>query len=407
MRSLDDTWLLEPSSRVAIVDGHEWRELNQGWEAAPAAPDSHGGEEQLDVLGWYPAEIPGTAAAVLQRAGVWQLGEHYDFDAEDWWFRTSFDCRAPAAGEEISLQLDGLATVAEVFLNGELVLASESMFATHELDVGNRLLASNTLTIRCRALSPLIEEARRPRARWRTRVAANPNLRFFRTALLGRAPGFAPGPATVGPYRPVRLLRRRRLVVEEVAMRPRLEHERGVIEVDVRLRSLTDDAVSAVEVECEGPLGVARTSLALSRGAGRSSWRAKGRLAVPGVSPWWPHTHGEPTLYRVRLRVRHSDAVVSVDLGATGFRELRAGADPSREVDVEREGLHLHINGVPVFARGAVWTPIDSVGMAPSTDALRGALERVRDGGMNMLRIPGTGCYESAAFHDLCDELGI
>ena len=41
--------------------------------------------------------------------------------------------------------------------------------------------------------------------------------------------------------------------------------------------------------------------------------------------------------------------------------------------------------------RGAVWTPADAVGLAPSEAALGAALARVRDAGMNMLRIPGTG----------------
>ena len=171
---------------------------------------------------WLPARVPGTAAGALRDAGRWRPGDPSDLDAEDWWWRTSFDAQPVAAGEEVRLCLDGIATVAEVHLNGELVLQSDSMFAAHALDVAAQLRESNELAIRCRALAPLLRERRKPRARWRTRLVEG-NLRFFRTMLLGRAPGFAPGPAAVGPWRPVRLVRRRAVAVEELSLDPRLD----------------------------------------------------------------------------------------------------------------------------------------------------------------------------------------
>ena len=49
-------------------------------------------------------------------------------------------------------------------------------------------------------LSTWLDEApRKPRARWRTMVTDEPRLRWVRTQVLGRAPGFAPGPPVVGP----------------------------------------------------------------------------------------------------------------------------------------------------------------------------------------------------------------
>jgi beta-mannosidase len=94
-----------------------------------------------------------------------------------------------------------------------------------------------------------------------------------------------------------------------------------------------------------------------------------------------------------------------IEAGRVGFRELAPGAEPDH--DIEEDGLDLHVNGVRVFARGTVWTPIDPIGQAPADEELRAELTRVRDAGMNMLRLPGTGAYETEAFHDLCDELGI
>jgi beta-mannosidase len=446
--------LTEPAPRAPAgprVEGHEELALLDGWEAARCSPGSHPDPGALDELEWLPARVPGTAAAALLDAGRWRPGEEIDLDAEDWWFRTSFQAGSAEAGEQLVLELDGIATVCEVFLNGVLVLRGDSMFATHALDVTTALRESNVLAIRCLALAPLLAERRKPRARWRTRLVEG-NLRFFRTMLLGRAPGFAPSPAAVGPWRPVRLTRRRSLLVDELRLGARLESEQadaaGLLAVDVRLRSLDGGQIEAVRLELDGPSGSHGAELELEREAPAGSHdaashdaashdaashdaashdaashdaashdaapeiartagasRATGMLRIPAVARWWPHTHGEPALHDVRLQVVSSSGTTTVRARRVGFRSLTAGERPDHEIELD--GLDLHINGVRVFARGAVWTPPDPVGLAPSEARLRGALELVRDAGMNMLRIPGTSAYETEAFHDLCDELGV
>jgi beta-mannosidase len=249
----------------------------------------------------------------------------------------------------------------------------------------------------------LLCRRRRPRARWRTRLVAEGNLRFFRTMLLGWAPGIAPDPATVGPWRGVSLVRRRRLAVEELALRPRISDGDGQLAAHVRLRAVGSEPITAVDIELSGPSGTFTAPLLLE--AAEDGVRANGELAAPAVARWWPHTHGEPVLHRARLLVRCGEEALAIDAGPVGFRELAFGVAPGH--DVEQEGLDLHLNGVRVFARGAVWTPVDAVGLTPSQAELRAALEQARDAGMNMLRLPGTGAYETDAFHDLCDELGI
>jgi beta-mannosidase len=405
-RSLDRR-LAPVSATLVGVDDHDLHDLSMGWQAARSSPGAQLDASDLDPLSWIPARVPGTAASALHDAGLWRGGEPYDFDAEDWWFRTSFDAQPALPGERLRLCLEGIATVAEVYLNGELVLESNSMFAAHTLDVTEQLRASNELAICCRALGPLLGMRRRPRARWRTRLVAEGNLRFFRTMLLGRLPGIAPGPAAVGPWRAVRLERQRRIAVQELKLRTRVEGEDGVLSVLARLRPLEGEEVSSVAIELSGPSGEHRTQLTLTAIEDSDSeiLTATGELLVESVERWWPHTHGDPALHDVRLRVSGAGQTIVLETGRVGFRNLAFGANPGH--DIEQDGLDLHVNGTRIFVRGAVWTPIDPIGLAPSEDELRAELNRVRDAGMNMLRIPGTGAYETSAFHDLCDELGI
>ena len=162
---------------------------------------------QLDHidLEWIPAQVPGTAAGALRAAGSWRPGvdDSELLDGRDWWFRSRF--ADPGAGPWL-LRLHGLATLADVWLNGSHLLRSENMFLGHVCNV-DRLEPENELCIRFAALDPVLA-GKRPRPRWKTRLARNSNLRWIRTTLLGRMDGWAGWAAPVGPWRAVELVSR-------------------------------------------------------------------------------------------------------------------------------------------------------------------------------------------------------
>ncbi len=373
--------------------------LNSGWRAAPAAPDAGAGAEALAGLSWQAAQVPGSAGMLL---GTGLTAD--DLETVDWWFQTEFEADPAAPDEEVVLHLGGIATVAEAYLNGELLLESESMFAEHTVEVGNRLRGRNQLAIRCRALAPLLAQPRKPRARWRSRLVEDGGVRWFRTMLMGRMPGTAPGPAVVGPWRPIWLARRRGTVLDDLRVRTLLEGDDGVLSVRAVVRSIGEVTPDEFELVLNGPSGTHAVPVTETLSQGRRS--VAGELRVPSVERWWPHTHGRPSLHEVRLVARSGGATErEIAVTRVGFRSLAAGGGPDHDLD--RDGIDLHVNGVRVFCRGAVWVPGDQIRFATSEAPLRAMLETVRDAGMNMLRVPGIGAYESGLFHDLCDEMGI
>ena len=68
----------------------------------------------------------------------------------------------------------------------------------------------------------------------------------------------------------------------------------------------------------------------------------------------------------------------------------------------------VKINGREVWCKGANWIP-DDVFLPRANDParLRGRLQQAKDAGMNMIRVWGGGIYETDAFYDICDELGL
>ena len=349
------------------------------WECAYTAPGLIAEPADLasGELTWLPAQVPGTGAGALREAGLDYLPAYANPDDYDWWFRCELAAAAPG---RYLLSCQGLATVADAWLDDHPVLHSEAMFtpADRTLELGP---AAATLSFRFCALTPLLS-ARRPRAAWKTRLMRSPGLRWWRTTLIGRMPGASREAAPVGLWRDVSLTPEQ-LRVTRRGVTTRLEAGVGIVAIDLELTS--PEPISDVVVSVGS-----HTARAEVNGD-----RVTATLRIPGVALWWPAGYGPQPLYPVSVRVADRELAV----GEVGFREIG--------VDTRDGGWGLIINGTRVFARGALWNPPDPVTLQADPSRLRALLTLARDAGLVMLRIPGTTVYPSNDFFDLCDELGL
>jgi beta-mannosidase len=362
------------------------------WEIASLAPGLALDPNGLDAVqpDWMSCPGPMPAAAALRACGRWDLQHPRDFDAEDWWYRCRFKVDFT---EAVRLRFEGLATVADVWLNGQHILHAESMFVAHTVKVPDGLRGENVLILRFHALTPLLRP-RRPHPKWRARLVSHQGLRWYRTSLLGRMPAWCPPVAPVGPWRPI-LVEMDSLRIEHADLKAGLDGDTGYVRA-----SLLAVLPSATTVHGTISVGDWDSPLTCEPSAdGRI--RLAAVVRVPRPDRWWPHTHGAQPLYSVRATCVAEGVTETVDLGRVGFRTI------SVDRGADGRGFGLDVNGAPVFCRGVCWTPLDLASLSATPSAYRAALGQLREAGMNMVRIGGTMTYETDTFHDLCDELGI
>lgn len=352
--------------------------LSEGWTLTLTAPDAYMTPVNIPFdAEAMTAPVPGTVAQALEALGKFDRFQPGSLNNHDAWYRLTLvsDEIGPA-----TLRFEGLATIAEIFLNGELVAHSTSMFEA--LDVAFELTGADELAICFRALAPRLDKTG-PRARWRPQMMNSQGLRLIRTTALGHMPGWCPEIHAIGPWRPIRLIRENKRAFEVLSFQSQLNEDgTGLLHIAVRSKT------AAMELECAGvwvPL----------QATGDNTF--EGELRLENIEPWYPATHGKPALHDVTLRVDGQTHLAA----RTGFRriEIDCGADG--------KGFGLKINGEPVFCRGAVWTNVDIVRLPGNRADYESWLRLAAEAGMNMIRIGGTMAYETPEFFALCDELGL
>ncbi|WP_128431043.1 glycoside hydrolase family 2 protein [Streptomyces cyaneus] len=340
-----------------------------------------------------PATVPGCVHTDLLAAGVIPdpfLGRD---EAEvawvgrrDWTYET--DLRAPSPHEQTDLVFDGLDTVAEISLDGQLLGRVGNMHRSYRFDVTG---LSGRLSVR---FASAYAEAEAVRGKLGERPAAYTEpYQYIRKMACSFGWDWGPTLVTAGIWRPVRLEQWSTARIARV--RPLVTVEQGTGHVEL--------AIDVERTRVEAPLTLAATVGGVRARAEIDGTGGVVRLTVPDVGLWWPRGYGEQPLYDVELTLLHGDDALDVWRRRIGFRTIEL----DRRADEHGTGFTLVVNGERLFARGVNWIPDDVFPSRITRERYRERLRQAADAGVDLVRIWGGGIYESEDFYDACDELGL
>ncbi len=355
------------------------------------------------------AVVPGVVHTDLLAAGL--IPDPFADDNEirvawvaesDWIWQRSFDVPAELlTSARQFLEFDGLDTLAEVMLDGQLVGCADNQFRRWRFDVTGRLtLGCHQLQVR--VASP-VEYGKRMAASqsepyWQAPGFSLTGSTYLRKAMCHWGWDWGPQLPSMGIWRSCRLAAYTEARIDSVHLRQ--THAEGVsLTAAVNLERYTE-ATLTVCMELTHPDGTIQTaSCAVPDGN-----TATLSLDITNPRLWWPNELGEQPLYRVTVSLTDAAGeTVHRWTARTGLRTIEMVRTPDRW----GETFYFAVNGVPVFAKGADWIPADQFATRVDETHYRDLLTSARTAHMNMLRIWGGGQYESDLFYDLCDELGL
>jgi beta-mannosidase len=371
-------------------------ELGEGWRLRGFLGDDwrlhraqlHAREARPGDEAWVPARVPGTVLADLVTAGRVpdpRVGRQSLLSEwvpqRTWVYRTRLRAPELTEGDRAFLEFDGIDHSGSVHLDGERIADHEGMFVPLVVEVTGRLGPGE------HALAVVIDPApvSEPQVGHTSAVRAHKSR-------MGYGWDFCPRLVHQGLWGPVRLRTTGPLRLADVWARPAGDRVTVALTVDGDVAGATTECVlrdpyGAVVATTIGPPG------ALT-------------LEVASPLPWRPNGYGESHRYELTVALRDADGRPSDERRVpVGFRDVSFRRDPGAPAGAL--AYRLVVAGRPVQIKGWNWVPADALYGAVDPARLRHLLLLARDAGANMLRVWGGGLVESAAFYDLCDELGI
>ncbi|WP_432799811.1 glycosyl hydrolase 2 galactose-binding domain-containing protein [Poriferisphaera sp. WC338] len=364
-----------------------------------------------------PASVPGCVHTDLLTARLID-DPYYDRNELNlkWigWTNWSYTCRFTidddlAIDEYATLVCEGLDTLAELKLNGQVIGEANNMHRRWRFDLRKALkTGDNELEIIFSSpMKHITSLAPEFKILPFTGSGSNPQLPHNLIRKMGCNFGWDWGPALVtsGIWRKIYI---ERWTCGRIGdMRPevvRADSECGevILRVDTVINERTDNCRIHYALKNDKDIVVAE---------GNDLVGSEQHITIENPQLWWPIGYGKQSLYKLEVWL------VDNNRNVLDRKSRRLGIKTSKlitELDPEEiEGLgkgesyFFKINGQRVYCKGANWIPDDCFPHRVDRKHYEEKIQLALDSNMNMLRVWGGGTYEDEAFYDVCDERGV
>lgn len=376
--------------------------------------DSYWEFSEVGKNGWKPASVPGSVQQELIKSGIipnpfYGLNESKIqwVENKDWEYRTHFyfeekwiDSKNPI------LNLKGLDTYSEVFINDSLVLKTDNMFIEYHVEIMDYIKGGrNELKIIFR--SPINKTIPIYDTYGINYPADNDKHDKHLSVYTRKAPfhyGWDWGIriVTMGIWQPISInlyddIRIKDYSIEIGNLNNNIAEIHNHIEIESNVDKIIPMSINFGETQ-DSHISLFQ-HISLKKGHNE----IKIPVYIPSPKLWMPRGYGSPNLYNFVVKLGENDNVLDSVSHNIGIRKV----DLVQENDSIGRSFYFKVNGVPIFAKGANYIPGKVFLSEENEDYYKSLFNNIIDANMNMIRVWGGGIYEKDRFYDMADSLGI
>jgi beta-mannosidase len=324
-----------------------------------------------------PAQVQDVITDYGEKDKLWLPGkvEEYKWIAEsDWLYKTKFSIEH-ISNKRVFINFLGLDTVADIYLNGKLMLETSDMYIPHIVDVSDQLQEENLLVIHFHSPYEYIDSLKMP-LEWEGKFPKHYLLRKMPHdygTYLGPNPYFT----RIGVFRDVIVEIYDSISIDYVDVNTKLsdDYQNAVIQIsasgvstqrDVKLKALLYDPNNTLISSQEKMSKVS------------SQYCIDFNFNISKPQLWWPRNAGNQNLYEVILHVYDQESNISI-------QSIRKQIG-IRNISVD-ETLKFYINGRHIKLWGACIAPIDHTTLCWNQERVNTLLDMAEHSNMNTLRV--------------------